>query len=80
MNGKTYTATPKVLDLYKQVVAMRQALDGLYRKIVKVLLAEEGTDEWWAREIEEAKEDIRQGRYTTYSSIDEYTKSLKARM
>lgn len=64
MNGKTVNISKSddVVSLYREVVVMREALEKLYKKIVRVLPAKEGTEEWWAREMALADEDIKAGR------------------
>ena len=52
-------------------------LERLYKKIVRVLPAKEGTGEWWARENELAMEDYRAGKYTEHASVDEYIKAME---
>ena len=66
-----------IVSLYREVVEVREAVERLYKKIVRVLPAKEGTGEWWARENELAMEDYRAGKYTEHASVDEYIKAME---
>lgn len=78
MNGKAVNVskTDDVMSLYREVVVMREALEKLYKKIVRVLPAKEGTEEWWAREMALADEDIKAGRVTKFENVDQLIKWL----
>mgnify|MGYP001582101182 len=56
---------------------MRKSLDNLYHKLVKIIPASEGSEEWWDKENKLALDDYKAGRYTHYNSVDEFVKSLK---
>ena len=68
------------MSLYREVVVVREAVERLYKRIVRVLPAKEGTEEWWAREDELAMEDYRTGKYTEYASVDEYVKVMEKKL
>lgn len=71
------TSDLNTLSLYREVVAMRKNLDNLYHKLVKIIPASEGSDEWWDKENKLAMDDYKAGRYTHYNSVDDFVKSLK---
>lgn len=75
--GVITTTNSDVLSLYREVVVMRKSLDNLYHKLVKIIPASEGSEEWWDKENKLALDDYKAGRYTHYNSIDEFVKSLK---
>ncbi|TSC87984.1 MAG: hypothetical protein G01um101416_299 [Microgenomates group bacterium Gr01-1014_16] len=65
------------MSLYREVVVVREAVEKLYKKIVRALPAREGTEEWWVKEDELAMEDYRAGRYTEHASIDDLVKAME---
>lgn len=78
MDSATVSASDlNTLSLYREVVAMRKNLDNLYHKLVKIIPASEGSDEWWDKENKLAMDDYKAGRYTHYNSVDDFVKSLK---
>ena len=65
-------------SLFSDITSLQKKLELLRKKIVKLLPAKYGSDLWWEKENEEALEEVKQGKYTTYDNVDDLLKDLHA--
>ena len=78
-NRSTITIDSKTVEnILKEIGAVGQSLEVLRKKILKLLPARYGSDAWWEKAEHEADEDIKAGRYTTYTNVENLIKDLHA--
>jgi hypothetical protein len=77
-NKLTVTINTKTAEtILKEVESMRQSLEALRKKILKLLPARYGSDEWWEKEIEEGLEEVRRGKVRgPFKNADDLIRSL----
>jgi predicted transcriptional regulator len=79
--NQTVTISAKTID---EIFSRLDELTRAVKKIAAKLSEKEplyGSDEWWDKEIKEAREDIEAGRYTTVNNrkeLRQFLASLKA--
>lgn len=77
-NRSTVTIEETAESIFSEVTSMQKRLEVLRKKIVKLLPAKYGSDLWWEKENEEALEEVKQGKYTTYNNVQDLIKDLHA--
>ena len=78
-NRSTITIDTKTAEnILEEIEAVGQSLEVLRKKILKLLPAKYGSDAWWEKAELEADEDIKAGRYTTYTNVENLIKDLHA--
>lgn len=63
--------------LLREVESMRQSLETLRKKIIRLFPSKYGSSGWWEREIEEADTEIKAGKIRELHSMDELDKPFK---
>ena len=78
-NRSTITIDSKTAEnILEEIEVMRKSLETLRRKIMTLLPSKYGSDAWWEKAEREADEDIKAGRYTTYTNVENLIKDLHA--
>lgn len=72
MNGQTATTQ----DLLTEINAIEKALSDLKRKVLSFVPPQYGSDAWWEESDEKAREDIKNGNFTTLKNEKELKKYL----
>lgn len=65
---------------YEKLLERISRLEKTIRKLLKKKEPEYGSDKWWDEEIKKGEEDIKKGRYQTFSNAKDlqvYLNSLK---
>lgn len=64
-------------SIFAEIASLQKKVEGLRKKVVKLLPAKYGSDLWWEKEHEEAFEEIKRGDvYGPFENTDELIKSL----
>ncbi|MBI5358365.1 hypothetical protein HZB69_01920 [Candidatus Amesbacteria bacterium] len=67
------------LFLYREVVAMRKNLDDLCIRLTKVISQQQIKKTQWDLDIEAGLNDVKRGRVTKFSSINEYLQTMQTK-
>lgn len=62
--------------LLREVESMRQSLEALRKKILKLLPAKYGSGVWWAKEINEGLKEVEKGKYMVYNNVKDLINDL----
>lgn len=65
-------------SIFAEISLIQKRLDALKEKILTLLPAQYGSNEWWEKEIKEGLEEVKKGEYTLYKNVDDLLKDLHA--
>lgn len=79
MANHTQTLDEKsMVSLLEELETLSRAAKNVREKLLKVFPARYGSDLWWEKETRESLEEIKKGKFKSFSSVNELVKDLNS--